>query len=410
MARDFDPDAALPIDPDPVAQWLSWEEQANLVGFRTSVEPVEIDVVSVHRDEVEVYVMPGARAPIVDRFIRNDRVCFPRHPLNTDPTVAWFDAPASERWTARFTSSRTLALPGPESGAVLTSLKLSTNHPHPDFHQPEKTKLREEAIGIVDWIRIFDRVDALLEPLDEVALVTESLVVLARGGESGFMVRDLSLFQDGHHYLPALSLPWVGRQIARQHGEAFAPFWGRGFAEPVGRAKARLFARYGLWYETPNPQNVVVQLAPNLRPTGTLVFRDVGDGETATDVDAATDQPWTRLTSDLRPETRNSFWAFGEADDHSVDAATLAEWYARHDHGYYAELARWFPELAPGAELAPEGRLAHWNAALREERALEVVGRAFARHARSPEARIRRESAVAVPSGPAPHPSATRRR
>jgi len=107
------------------------------------------------------------------------------------------------------------------------------------------------------------------------------------------------------------------------------------------------------------------------------VFRDVGDGECATDVDAATDLPWTRLLSDLRPETQNSFWAFGEAGDHSVDGATLASWYGLHDRAYYAELARWFPELAPAKDVAPEARLDHWNRALRSEPAGEVIERAF---------------------------------
>jgi len=380
----FDLVEPLQIDSDPIAQWLDWEEQANLVGFRASTERVWVPVAWVPREEVEVHILPGAAPQIVDRFLQGERVCFPRHPLNTDPSVAWFDAPASEYWTARFTASRTLALPGPESGAMLTSLKLATDHPHPSFHQPEKTKLREEAIAAVRWVRVITRVDRLLELLAEISLVTEVLVVLAAGRETGFLVRDLRLFQDGHYYLPALSLPFVGPQIARAHGADLDGFWGRHFAEPVGRAKARLFARYGLWYETPNPQNVVVQLSRDLQPTGTLVFRDVGDGECATDAFTANELPWTRLESDLRPETQNSFWAFGDAGDHAFDARTLARWYALHDDAYFAELARWFPELAPGGGLAPEGRLDHWNRALREERAGPLIAAAFRR--RMPQA------------------------
>jgi hypothetical protein len=182
------------------------------------------------------------------------------------------------------------------------------------------------------------------------------------------MVRDLRGFQDGHHYLPALSLPWVGRQIAARHGAPFDAFWERSFAAPVGRAKAELFARYGLWYETPNPQNVVIQLDRSLAPTGRLVFRDLGDGECATDAFDVDPLPWTRLRADLRPETQNSFWAFGEAADHSVDASTLARWYQAHDAAYFGELARWFPGLAPSPEAAPAEALAHWNEVLRSDR------------------------------------------
>ncbi|HKJ24344.1 MAG TPA: hypothetical protein VKB65_05935 [Myxococcota bacterium] len=379
---DYDPDGPLRADPDAVAQWLEWETHANLAGFRTQADPVEVEVAWVPRDALEIHVLPGAPLEIVESFLRPDHVCFPRHPLNTDPTVAFFDAPVRERWTARFTSSRTLALPGPESGARLASLKLATDHPHRAFLQPEKTRLREEAVDAVAWVRVIDRIDRRLEPLEGVALVSEVLVVLVRDGESGFMVRDLRLFQDGHYYLPALSIPFVGPQIARSLGADFEALFGEHFAEAVGRAKARLFARYGLWYETPNPQNLLLQLDRDLRPTDTLVFRDVGDGECATDAFTATDEPWTRVTADLRPETETSFWAFGEAGRNSIAADTLSRWYARHDDAYFGELARWFPELASGPEVAPAARLDHWSRALRSDAAAPVIAAAFERFAR----------------------------
>jgi hypothetical protein len=362
---------------DPVAQWLDWEEQANLVGFRTSTAPVQVDVVCVPRAEVEVHVVPGAPSELVDLFLRGDRVLFPRHPLNRDPTVAWFDAPVHEWWLARFTSSRTLAFPGADSGERLFSIKLATDHPHPDFHQPEKTRLREEAMDAIEWARVIARIDQILPPLEGILLVNECLVVLAAGQESGFMVRDLRAFQDGHYYLPALSLPFVGTAIARRNGADPGSFWGRHFADAVGRAKARLLARYGLWYETPNPQNILIQLDAAMRPTGRLVFRDAGDGDCCTDAHTQERAPWTRLVSDLRPETRTSFWAFGEAGSESIPAAVLEHWYARHDDAYYGELARWFPGLAPGADLAPEARLDHWNRVLRSELGVEAVAGAF---------------------------------
>jgi hypothetical protein len=205
------------------------------------------------------------------------------------------------------------------------------------------------------------------------------------------MVRDLRAFQGDRYHLPALSLPWVGRQIARRNGEDFEPFWARCFAETVGRAKARLLARYGLWYETPNPQNVLVQLDHRLRPTGTLVFRDVGDGECATDAATCVGVPWTSLREDLRAETRNSFWAFGEAGDHSIPAETLEHWYARHDQGYDAELRRWFPALAPPRDADPAARIEQWSASLRSDRAPEEIARAFQLRA-APDASLRRGS------------------
>jgi hypothetical protein len=376
--RNFDPDDELVLLPDPVEQWLDWEEQANLIGFRTDTRPVRVELSRIDAAELEIHVLPGAPVEIVDRFIRDGRVLCGRHPLNQDPLVAWTQTPVDESWSARFTSSRTLAMHGEESGSALFSLKLATDHPHPSFHQPEKTKLREEAISAVDWVKQLARVDAAIGPLAGVQLISDVLVVLAKGGESGFMVRDLRLFQDGNYSLPALSLPFVGRQIARRAGQDFEAFWAAHYARPVGMAKARLFARYGLWFETPNPQNLLVRLDPSLRPLPEIVFRDVGDGECATDGLRSQAFAWTRLESDLRPETKNSFWAFGEAGDHSIETATLETWYAVHDDAYYGELARCFPAVAPDPSVEGDARLEHWNRVLRTPSGEKAVALFFA--------------------------------
>ena len=372
--------AEAPLEPleDPVEQWLRWEEEANLAGFRMSTKPVEVAVAAVPPGLVSIEASTQAPKDIVRRFVRGDRLLFPRHPLNRDPSVSFYDEPVADRWWCRYTSSRTLVVPVAR-GHSLFSLKLSTDHPHPDFHQPEKTRLREEVDWSMSWCDPVDRIDALLGPEPSLLLVPEVVALVVRGSETACLVRDLRLFQDGHHYLPALSLPWVGRQIARRHGEPFAEFWGRHYAEPVGRAKARLLTRYGLWYETPNPQNVLVQLDRSLRPTGALVFRDLGDTYCATDAFDARELPWTRLRSELRPETQNSFWAFGEAGDREVAAEVLHDWYARHDRAYFAELAESFPEAVPGRAEAAGDLARAWSETLRSPRGERAIADGFAR-------------------------------
>jgi hypothetical protein len=373
--------ATLEPHPDPVEQWLRWEERANLVGFRMSTKPVEVPVAAVAPGLVSVEASARAPRDVLERFVRGESVLFPRHPLNRDPTVSFHDEPAAESWWGRFTSSRTIAVPvGP--GESLFSLKLATDHPHPDFRQPEKTRLREEADWSMDWCEPVDRIDALLGPEPAVRMVREVLSLVVRGSETACLVRDLRLFQDGHHYLPALSLPWVGRQIARRHGEPFAGFWGRHYAEAVGRAKARILARYGLWYETPNPQNALVQLDAELWPTGVLVLRDLGDTFCATDAFEASELPWTRLRGEVRPETENSFWAFGEAGACSVEAAVLADWYARHDRAYFQELAEFFPEVAPAPAESRAALAQAWTLALRRPEGERAVASGFAQRMR----------------------------
>jgi len=369
-------DAPIEPLPDPVEQWLQWEEQANLVGFRTSTEPIEVQVAEIARELLDVEVASQAPAALVDRFLRGDRVIFPKHPLNQDPSVSFFDAPVVERWLCRYTSSRTLvAQVGP--GEALFSLKLATDHPHPAFLQPEKTRLREEAIWGLDWVELVDRIDAWLGPDSGVRMVREILVMLVRDGETACMVRDLRSFQDGHYYLPGLSLPWVGRQIAERRGEPFDEFWGRHWAEAVGRAKAKILLRYGLWYETPNPQNLLVQLDRDLQPTGVVVFRDGADTECATNSQECTETPWSAFTGDVRPETQNSFWAFGESGDLRVEPDTLEAWYTLHDRAYFGELTRWLPEIAPPPAASGEELAASWTRALRSPAGAEAVAGAF---------------------------------
>jgi hypothetical protein len=368
-ARADAPTPELRVDTRPIEQWLHWEERANLIGFRVATAPIDVAVAAIPLERVSVLVAARAPREIVRRFLRDGCVHWPKHPLNRDTSVAFHDAPAAETWQARYTSSRTLAVPGQE--APLFSIKLPTDHPHPDFVQPEKTRLRQEVRDALEFARRVERIDAALGADPRLVVVREVLGALAPESESGFLVRDLRPLQDGSYWLPALSIPYSGREIARAHGAAFEEFWGRAYAEAVGRTKALLFARYGLQYDTPNPQNILVQLDSRLRPTGVIALRDLGD--TAPIVEDGLDPalPWLRMSADLAPETRNSFWAFDEADDRKVDPAVIDAWCERHDRAYLAELARFFALGDLPATLAEA------NALLRSAEGERAIAAAF---------------------------------
>jgi hypothetical protein len=323
----------------PFAQWLLWEEQSNFSGFRTTTREIELEVARIERSRVEVSTSGPIARELAERIFSADFVLFPKHPLNRDTGVAFREVPASEHWRARFTSSRTLVVwDGGQTRPF--AVKLATDHPHTGVCQPEKTQLREEvreALLFADHVRA---VDARLGRDPELLLLTESIGVSVPGSQTGLLVRDLAPLRDGSFYLPAFSIPFVGRALAASAGESFAGFWASGYAEPVGRAKAKLLARYGLQYQTPNPQNILVQLDARLRPTGTIVFRDLADTDFVTDAGRECGAPWTRITASLAPETANSFWAFDQAPASPADPATLAAWYKRHDRAYLDELRR----------------------------------------------------------------------
>jgi len=344
--------------PHPFEQWLLWEQQANFAGFRAPTRPVVLEVVRIERRRARLRVAAGLSPGLRARIVGRDHVLLPKHPLNRDPGVAFSGAPAALAWRARFTSSRTLVVL-PDDGGTPFAVKLATDHPHTNVCQPEKTKSAaevEEALAFAAHVRA---VDARLGRDPKLVLLRESLGVQIPGSETGMLVRDLAPLADGHHYLPAFAIPFVGAALAALAGERFAAFWADGYAEPVGRAKAKLLGRYGLQYQTPNPQNILVQLDARLRPTGAIVFRDLGDTDFATDAARSRGSDWTRLVAKLAPETANSFWAFEQAPGVPLDARVLATWYARHDRAYLDELRRMrdLPECDSLAALAE--RLGH---------------------------------------------------
>jgi hypothetical protein len=110
-----------------------------------------------------------------------------------------------------------------------------------------------------------------------------------------------------------------------------------------------------------------------------LVFRDLGDTYCATDAFDARGVPWTRLERDLRLETENSFWAFAEAGPCAVAPSVLADWYARHDRAYYAELAAHFPNASPDPATTPAERAAAWSRALRGPSGERAIADGFQR-------------------------------
>ena len=237
--------------------------------------------------------------------------------------------------------------------------------------------MREEVNDALVWVDLMARVDGMLGADPHLHVVKEVFGVLVPRSETAFLVRDLRGFQDGHYYLPALSIPWVGRQIARARDERFESFWGRHYAEAVGRAKARFFVRYGLQFETPNPQNVLVQLDARLRPTGTIVHARPRRRELrhrrAELLRLAVDGPATRPQA---PRRRTPSGPSPRPGPNSVDGAALEDWYVRHDRAYFAELAQTFPLAAPEPGCAD--LLAHWSKALRGAKGKRAVREGFA--------------------------------
>jgi len=118
-----------------------------------------------------------------------------------------------------------------------------------------------------------------------------------------------------------------------------------------------MLIRYGLQMETPNCQNMLLQLDRNLRPTGKLVFRDISDSDFVTPVArgiGAEDLLETDHLLGFRPkdslnlQTMNSLWRLDEAGELSVPTEVLGAWAIQHDIAYVNEAKRLLNEYASG--------------------------------------------------------------
>lgn len=340
--------AAL-VSYDPVKQWLAWEQKANIEKFRKSELPVQIPALPVDAKTVDLTFFSGA-PPELRSFLQlnSESVLWFKHPYNTNPKVPYSAVPA--RWTLSgfLTASRSLAL---NFGKYVYTLKTATNLPHgPEGElQNAKATTREDIMDGINRMSYIEKVDGEIGLDKNLILAKEVAMVADKESGEGYLFRDLSFMNDGNYYLPALSIPYAGRKIAELNKQAPEEFWKKNYAELLGEAKAKLLLRYGLQMETPNAQNMLIQLDRDLRPTGVIVFRDISDtvliesvarglGETeALHKDAMLG---VENSNQLRPFWRNSAWRFDEAGEQSFSKETLAEWGKAHNSAYRKYIER----------------------------------------------------------------------
>ncbi len=346
---------AIPTDrfptgynPNAFEQLVQWEEQASLRYFRETEQIFGLEMARVDAAGVELQF--GSRLPegVRRSFVREGFVMWPKHPYNTDATVPYFTKAATERWPARFTASRSLVVWNKRAGTAF-SLKAPTNYPHRTELQAAKANLSDDIDSALVRSEYLDRLDVAIGTDDRVVMLREILTAAESESGNGFVVRELTPLMDGHYYVPALSIPYAGEGIARANGAAFAEFWGKAYADTLGRAKARLLVRYGLQMVTPNSQNMLIQLDRGLRPTGRIVFRDVSDSYLVRPVAEAmgeTEALARELRIEYEPHTQlkpfaeNSFWRLDEDPVQGVSRQVIRDWIRLHDEAYVDEVLK----------------------------------------------------------------------
>lgn len=335
---------------DAYMQWLKWEQTANVKQFQKSQEAIELPIAFVPKNLVTVESSPDALRGFVKTLTNSrDQIAWFKHPWNKHAATPFHDSKAWISTPAYLTASRSLVLADPKFRGL--SVKLPTDHPHgPNGeYQPGKADTADDVMVAITHSNHIKNMDKKLGPDEKMVMLPEVLTISEVKTKIGMVVRDLRQMDDGHYYLPALSIPYVGRRIAEHNGQSFEVFWQKHYAELLGESKAKLLLRYGIQMETPNAQNMLIQLDRDMRPTGRLVFRDVSDAvfvkgvaeglgfETLVKQDIAVDfKPHTYI----KPYWSNSSWRFNEAGALSVPDKALSDWGRAHNAAYVHHLAK----------------------------------------------------------------------
>jgi hypothetical protein len=165
----------------------------------------------------------------------------------------------------------------PTTGAQY-SLKGSTNKTGGMWKDKKQTWEDAKQVRMSSDL-VSERVNAFKLP--NLVIMDEPVAVGVDPVDQGMIVRRLGTLPSGDHlYLPGFSAlhDKVGKDIAAANGSANpAEFWNEHYNKPTAKAMAQFSAHTGLTYDSPHSQNFLIELTPDMKPTGRIVFRDFGD-------------------------------------------------------------------------------------------------------------------------------------
>ncbi|GAB4414516.1 MAG: hypothetical protein OHK0056_21390 [Bacteriovoracaceae bacterium] len=277
-------------DPTPrnVKQLVDWETKANGAGERSNqvidIKHYEIPLSAIEKD-IRADLDPAVRESVI---FERDGVEYVRWIINPEDTKwhkeleTWLsskglDTEQKSLFKGYYTASRSMIVVNPENGASM-SLKVSTNNTGGNWRDKKQDWGDAKQIRkISDWVKsITEKMET-----DHLVIQDEPFAVGIPEIDQAMIMRSLNDVPSGkHYYLPGFSAlhSGVGRQIAELNGESDpVKFWGKHYAEALGRAMAEFTASTGVTYDSPHSQNFLVELDENMKPTGRIVLRDFGD-------------------------------------------------------------------------------------------------------------------------------------
>lgn len=269
-------------------QLVKWETKANAVSTRSDevirVEHYEIPARLIQQD-IDSTLDPAMKSSLI--FEKNGEK-YVRWVINPEDSK-WhlevkallekngIDSTPKKFFDGYLTASRSMIIVNPENGATF-SLKVSTNKTGGNWTDKKQTWTDAKQVRNMNkWI---GEVMANMET-ETLVIMDEPLSMGLKEIDQGMIMRSLNdVPGDQHFYLPGFSVlhEKEGARIAKLNGATnVAEYWDKHYNQPLAKAMAEFFAYTGAWYDSPHSQNFLVELDRDMRPTGRIVFRDLGD-------------------------------------------------------------------------------------------------------------------------------------
>lgn len=269
-------------------QLVTWETKANAVANRSN-EVIKLDHFEIPLRLLEKDIDEALESSVVDSLVfEKNGEKYVRWMINPEDTK-WYlevkaflekngvDSSTHKFFDAYLTASRSMILVNPENGATF-SLKVSTNKTGGNWTDKKQTWDDAKQIRTLDkWMT---EATANMETKNMVVM-NEPLAFGIKELDHGMIMRSLNdVPSNGHYYLPGFSAlhELEGARIAKLNGATnVAEFWDKHYNRPLAGALAEFFAFTGTWYDSPHSQNFLIELDKNMKPTGRIVLRDLGD-------------------------------------------------------------------------------------------------------------------------------------
>lgn len=269
-------------------QLVNWETKSNAISERSN------EIIRVEHYEIPLRLLQQDYEKNMDQKTL-DSLIFTK---NGEKYVRWLINPEDSKWHLEvkeflkknkvdsepkkffdgyLTASRSMILVNPFNGAAF-SLKVSTNLTGGKWSDKKQTWADASQVR-----RMNKYVSSTIPNMktENLVIMDEPLAMGIKELDQGMIVRSLNdLPEDTHHYIPAFAIMHEneGARIAKLNGATDpVKYWDKHLVEPLAKAMAEYFSITGAWYDSPHAQNFLVELDNNMKPTGRIVLRDLGD-------------------------------------------------------------------------------------------------------------------------------------